>query len=95
MNTYDTILLERIANAMDSSSENSEEPKIGFMNVSVKEDIDIEKLLTEKDVTWQDSLLDSTRLVFSKVPFTKEEKEVLIRMWRACGYTGFIQFFTK
>ena len=62
------------------------------MNIPVEEPIDIEKLLTEKEVHWEDSPIDFSRIVTSRIPLTNREQETIVRMWRASGYTKDITF---
>lgn len=63
-------------------------------NPPVKEPINIEKLLIEKEVRWGEDLNRLSRLVCSKIPLTQEEKDALTRMWNDCGYKGDIEFET-
>lgn len=98
--------LERIADNLDilvgkkSLLVNDGEPMppellVKNMNIPVEEPINIEKLLSEKEVYWEDSPIDLSRLVISRIPLTQKEKDVLVRMWRASGYTRAITFSTR
>lgn len=110
MSAYDSILLERVATALERVADNLDilvgkkpllvndgEPMppellTKHMNIPVEEPINIEKLLDEKEVHWEDSPIDLSRIVTSRIPLTPKEREVLVRMWRDSGYGRVITF---